>query len=195
MFLQIKSQFDIFYRGNFCPMFQDQRSDDSLLALTVPWSDNPSPQELHYKKLGFSKTLGTVFDLDRIPTNDDLITAFKQVHKNSNLFAGAKALCKHHVRSGYHQKSSRQPKAGSNGLHSYWGIPTGTETMKNQVALGNLERLLNDSQSWKNIFKLNPQTTIYEIRSPCWHGMRWTVLDEGRQALFRGYVEPHPDLG
>ncbi|KAJ3201598.1 hypothetical protein HK099_002195 [Clydaea vesicula] len=152
--------------------------------LIIPWSENPTEEELKYKaNVYFVRTIGTCFDIP-IPTECELRSSFQnQPNPNSNLSVGARALTKHFVR-----KTKDKKVKSVNEKHQFWQEPIGSEKNKNLIALQHLEYFLTNS-TWKNLHIITNQTTVFEMRVKEMYGMRWFFLDEKWQ--FRGYLEPY----
>ncbi|KAK7112704.1 uncharacterized protein [Littorina saxatilis] len=124
--------------------------------------------------LGLRKTVGSA---ELFPTSrKKLMDSFKLKHSpNSELWVGARALAKH-----YHRDQST----------SWWGNCTGSETDKNQHALGKVTAIL-DNATWINIHWLPHDIYIVEARQENGYGARWSA--DG--SLFRGFLEPQMEGG
>ncbi|KAI9343996.1 hypothetical protein BDR26DRAFT_894057 [Obelidium mucronatum] len=194
----------------------------------VPWSESPSALETMYRNAGFIRTIASVFpaqllaDFATGALKQKLVTAFElQSAPNSSakLSVGAKALCKHYVRTDRLKKDNskeldpmeeKKERGHNNDFdHPFWKRPTGSDIAKNEIALDHLTELLavfqeTDAQAcWKNVHQIHPNdTTIIEIRNTVnYYGMRWTVIFENPRESkedvsgpyrleFRGFLEP-----
>ncbi|KAI8139103.1 hypothetical protein BJV82DRAFT_274173 [Fennellomyces sp. T-0311] len=123
------------------------------------------------------------------PSLRECLEAFTRVHQKQSakprrhgqpyqLSVGAKALSKH-----WHRDRQTQ----------FWGICTGTETMKNDHANQILIKILNDPV-WVNLHSLPHDRTVYEIRQSQGYGVRW-VADAHGTWEFRGFLEPQMEDG
>lgn len=150
----------------------------------IEWSENPTEQEILYKNSGLVRTLGTIFYYSP-PLDDILRFSFNKVcNIKTKLTVGAKALSKHYQRNGYSKdikclKKSSEP-------HKFWNNPVGNEIEKNNLATKTLDYFLS-VKFWKNIFILNKNKIIFEIRNKEYYGIRWKINDDIK---FIGFVEP-----
>ncbi|KAL5018752.1 hypothetical protein ScPMuIL_004474 [Solemya velum] len=119
--------------------------------------------------LGIRNTVGTQH---MWPTSrSSLERSFREQNSpNSQLSVGARALAKHH-----HRDKSL----------SWWGTCTGNEAAKNEHALENMNKIL-DNATWINIHWLPHDVYVIEARQEEGYGVRWTA--DGRS--FRGFLEP-----
>lgn len=129
--------------------------------------------------LGIRHTPGSV-DKHCLPSRAALERAFSQSYskeesKGSALTVGARALAKH-----YHRSSE-----------GFWGKLRGTEQIRNQQALGTMNKLLNEC-IWVNLHCLPGDEVVVEVRVREGYGARWYVL---KQQGFRGFIEPMMDGG
>ncbi|KAF1986049.1 hypothetical protein K402DRAFT_421618 [Aulographum hederae CBS 113979] len=168
-------------------------------SLQLPWSSDPSSEEITYRSAGLVNTKGSIFLLP--PPEPVLRQAFTApARPRSEMSSGAIALCKHFERGGASSEHGR--------AHPFWTRPVGSNSNKDRIANDILEKMLEDT-AWKNVLLLHKGVAVYEIRNHKGYGMRWTLdvqeQSENGQAkeedeksrrwtitktTFRGYLEP-----
>lgn len=150
---------------------------------------------------GLAYTVGSALG-STPPSNDECLAAFL-VPNIVGLTAGARAWSKHAHRSG-------NPTEADSG---WWGSPRGSVTTINARARALFDKVVPVA-TWRNLHWLPHEVLVYEIRVPEGYGMRWSrnldgLVDEngkiregllqgeveGRQWMFRGFVEPMMENG
>ncbi|KAK8041617.1 hypothetical protein PG994_014624 [Apiospora phragmitis] len=138
-------------------------------SLQLPWSAEPSPEEMAYRKAGLVRTQGTVFLLP--PDRAALVESFNAPPRpKSRMSAGAVALCKHFERGGASSEHGRP--------HPFWPWPKGSNEHKTELAAGVLDNVLGNVR-WENVLMLHSYVAIYEVRNSRGFGLRWTLNLEG----------------
>ncbi|XP_022722435.1 uncharacterized protein LOC111279695 isoform X2 [Durio zibethinus] len=94
--------------------------------------------------------------------------------EGSALTHGARALAKHADRSS----------------NKYWGNLNGSDSNKNNLAMGVITDLITNS-SWLNVYIVQPHGAVFEIRVDEGYGARWSK--DGTK--FIGFLEPYMDDG
>ncbi|KAL4310061.1 hypothetical protein GQ457_01G023610 [Hibiscus cannabinus] len=127
--------------------------------------------------LGLAHTTGTIADA-LPPPKSTLLSSFMLPYnpgvKGSTLTHGARALAKHVDRS-----SSK-----------YWGNLIGSDSNKNDLAMGVILNLTTNS-CWLNVYTVQPHGDVFEIRVAEGYGARWSK--DGTK--FIGFLEPYMDDG
>lgn len=127
--------------------------------------------------LGLADTVGTVSDV-LPPPRSTLLSSFMLPYnpdvKGSALTHGARALAKHTERS-----SSK-----------YWGILSGSDSMKNKLATDVIGHLIAHC-CWLNVHIVPQHGIVFEIRLADGHGARWSK--DGTK--FIGFLEPYMEDG
>ncbi|KAK8609844.1 hypothetical protein V6N13_093256 [Hibiscus sabdariffa] len=127
--------------------------------------------------LGLAHTTRTIADA-LPPPKSTLLSSFMLPYnpgvKGSTLTHGARALAKHVDRS-----SSK-----------YWGNLIGSDSNKNDLAMGDILNLITNS-CWLNVYTVQPHGDVFEIRVAEGYGARWSK--DGTK--FIGFLEPYMDDG
>ena len=96
------------------------------------------------------------------------IASFQLPHAHSRLTVGARALAKH---------CHRDQMAG------FWGPYSGSDSMKNELAISKLYQLLGDI-AWINIHSLPHDLPVLELRNSQGYGARWSADGTVRMHAF-----------
>lgn len=157
----LESIFKPFSKVFLLPSLQQEQALSTLLSQT------------HFHSLlilaGQRQTPASLTDIKGIPpTKERLIHSFCKEYKQS-LSIGARAWAKHAERS----------------EDQFWGAVKGSTATKNQVALKLLDKILVE-HTWWNTFGHYVHDTVFEMRLPSGHGMRWG--QNGK--VFIGFLEP-----
>ncbi|XVF65642.1 hypothetical protein PTKIN_Ptkin09bG0265500 [Pterospermum kingtungense] len=137
--------------------------------------------ELNYEGvqslLGLAHTTGTI-SAALPPPKSTLLSSFMLPYnpnvKGSTLTHGARALAKHADRSS----------------NKYWGNLNGSDSDKNNLAMGVIMDLIANS-CWLNVYIVQPHGAVFEIRVDEGYGARWSK--DGTK--FIGFLEPYMDDG
>lgn len=144
-----------------------------LLAIIISELSYEGVQSL----LGQAHTTGTI-STALPPPKSTLLSSFMLTYntnvKGSTLTHGSRALAKHADRSS----------------NKYWGNLNGSDSDKNNLAMGVIMDLITNS-CWLNVYIVQPHGAVFEIRVEEGYGARWSK--DGTK--FIGFLEPYMDDG